>query len=213
MPFSTHAEYDLTKDPQAVPQFLLDALVLTIDVEFLELSSKGVAATAMNNEENHVVLKFSLLDEYQGLITVRLDMRIDDSCKSTEADNLGKLIIYTLDLEREYTSSARTCAITLTEVLKFEEIILNITESGLQHFQFAHIDDSIQVLHLLKAKDHIAISYINRALGQRYTREGIFECPIDKGRFRTYERQETNDMPYATRAYNYVLRMDAFMSS
>ncbi|KAK7211830.1 hypothetical protein V2G26_019008 [Clonostachys chloroleuca] len=202
MSFSTHAEYDLTKNPQAVPQFLLDAWVLTVNVEFLELNSK-----------------------VQGLITVLMDMRIDDSHGSPELDEgkpryqLGKLIMYTLDREREYTCSARTYTIYLIKCLKFEEIILDVTESGIQHFKFANIGDSIQVLHLLKAKRHIgsrvvepcpdrpaATNDIYQALGQRYTPEGIFECPIDKGIFqgfidkgylRNYERLETDDMPYA----------------
>lgn len=147
MSFSTHAEYDLTKNPQAVPQFLLDAWVLTVNVEFLELNSKGVFVTEMNNEKNHVVLKFSLIHQVQGLITVLMDMRIDDSHGSPELDEgkpryqLGKLIMYTLDREREYTCSARTYTIYLIKCLKFEEIILDVTESGIQHFKFANIGD------------------------------------------------------------------------
>ncbi|CAH0042735.1 unnamed protein product [Clonostachys rhizophaga] len=225
MSFSTHAEYDLTKNPQAVPQFLLDAWVLTVSVEFLELNSKGVAVTEMNNERNHVVLKFSLLHKVEGLMTVCLDMRMNDSRRRTESDDgyqiyqLGKLIIYTLDRKREYTCSARTYTVHLIECLKFEEIILDITESGIQHFSFVNVHDSIQVLHLRKAKRHIgsrvveldldsptAINDIYQALGQRYTPKGIFECPIDRGIFegfidkgylRNYERQETDGMPYA----------------
>lgn len=147
MSFSTHAEYDLTKNPQAVPQFLLDAWVLTVSVEFLELNSKGVAVTEKNNQKNHVLLKFSLLHQAKDLITVYLDMRIDDSRRITELNDgklrhqLGKLIIYTADRKREYTRSACTYTIYLTKCLKFEEIILDITESGIQHFNFANIGD------------------------------------------------------------------------
>jgi hypothetical protein len=87
---------------------------------------------------------------------------------------------------------------------------------------------------LLKEKDHIrsrifepypdspaAISDINHALGQRYTPDGIFECPIDKGTFecfidkgcpRTYERQETKDMPYFPVPMFEILRVQVRVS-
>ncbi|CAH0045930.1 unnamed protein product [Clonostachys solani] len=216
MSSSTRAKYNLTEDPQAVPQFLLDAYVWRFHVEFLELNWEGMTATETEKAKNHVILKVDLIHEVEGIKGVRLDMRIGDTCSSTESDDgktrykLGKLIVHPVDYEKSSARSVRTCSIETGRNFKFGEIIIALTASRIQDFHFVDIGDSIQALHLLKAEELVGSRIIEsfpdspaigndiyRVLGLRFTPEGSVECPIDKGYFSTYQRQETGDMPYA----------------
>ncbi|VUC25872.1 unnamed protein product [Clonostachys rosea] len=139
MSSSTLTKYNLTQHPHSIPQYLLNVDVRRFHVEFLSLTNTGTPVTDINAKSN-VWLKVDLLHEVQGVKGVRLEMQIDWSDSSAEADNIeagfrpGQLITHPVNYEGPSSDSALTCTLDLdiNRPFSFGDIIYAITVTRIQ---------------------------------------------------------------------------------
>lgn len=132
--------YNLTENPQVLPQILLRSECAKVFVEFLQISQTATA-------KNHVILKVDFktpCEDYEG---ARLSMDVEFELGSTGSDDSqpglkpGKMLVKPVPYTLSSTSSARTFQIRVHPNLPFGYIVNTLLHYGLHDFYFTNIDD------------------------------------------------------------------------
>jgi len=140
MPLDFPSEgYNLTEDPEVLPENLLRTECLKVFVEFLQTS--GAA-----NAKNHVILKIDFKTVCEGYRGTRISMDVKFDLGSTGSDDSepgrkpGKMLVKPVIYTGVSASSARTFQISVHPNLPLSYIIDTLLHHRLHDFYFTNIN-------------------------------------------------------------------------
>ncbi|TWU78815.1 hypothetical protein ED733_007315 [Metarhizium rileyi] len=188
-------------------------------VEFLKTTTEDLPVQEEEKASNHAVFKLIFTNHYEDFAGLRLEMAVNDKYKSqsetiqgsTVEFKSGYLCVKPTLSSRPSSRTALTCELPIARNWLVGSIINVLFHFQLAHFDFVILQDRAQAIHLLLSQGFIQSHNISRvligpalpstsiydALGLRFTHRGrVFACPIDKGRFTTYQRNLQSSMPY-----------------
>lgn len=119
-------------------------------IEFLKVSTTGLAVQAANNAKNHAVFKIDFDGRFENVVAgVRIDMRLDYGSASEPSDNgthrytPGDLKLKTCPYIGQSNSSARTIQLQYDrgQNLRLRDLLLSFMIPGVQLFGFVCRDD------------------------------------------------------------------------
>ncbi|KAK2597389.1 hypothetical protein QQS21_006013 [Conoideocrella luteorostrata] len=207
-------------------KFMDEVVCSELFVEFLKTTSTGQPVEEKKNASNHVVFKLIFKSPRDGFLGLRLEMAVDYKYKSKCETIAGRSIKFKSGYlcakpsatGRTSTKSALTCKLDIAPNWSVGAIIRTLLHYQMSSFDFVNVQDKyfgcrdftsqaimVMISHGFIISDQISllcgpslpVGSIYDALGLRITYHGVVHvCPIDKGRFISYQRQDWAGLPY-----------------